>query len=101
LREVADGLLPENRVGSKFLLPARPSLGQAAQRLSSRRRPRRYNHRERSFRRNRRRRAWAEAIRELAGPTELLDQANDNITNTPKILRSGLTVNIGPDPAVQ
>ena len=55
LREVADGLLPENRVGSKFLLPARPSLGQAGQRLSSGRRPRRYNRRERSFRRNRRR----------------------------------------------
>src|SRR5437879_2874426 len=55
LREVADGLLPENRVGSKFLLPARPSLGQAAQRLSSGRRPRRFNRRERSFRRNRRR----------------------------------------------
>jgi len=55
LCEVADSLLPENRVGSKFLLPARPSQGQAAQRLSSWRRPRRYNRRERSFRRNRRR----------------------------------------------
>ena len=55
LREVADGLLPENRVGSKFLLPPRPSQGQAAQRLSSGRRPRRCNRRERSFRRNRRR----------------------------------------------
>src|SRR5207244_13226779 len=55
LREVADGLLPESRVGSKFLLPARPSQGQAAERLSSGRRPRRYNRRERSFRRNRRR----------------------------------------------
>lgn len=55
LREVTDGLLPENRVGSKFLLPTRPSQGQAAQRLFSGRRPRRYNRRERSFRRNRRR----------------------------------------------
>ena len=54
LHEVTDGIPPENRVGSKFLLPTRPSQRQA-QRLSSGRRPRRYNRRERSFRRNRRR----------------------------------------------
>ena len=54
LREVTVGILPENRVGSKFLLPTRASQGQA-QRLFSGRRPRRYNRRERSFRRNRRR----------------------------------------------
>jgi ATP-dependent RNA helicase DeaD len=55
LREVTDGIPPENRGGSKFLLPTRPSQRQAGQRLSSGRRPRRYNRRERSFRRNRRR----------------------------------------------
>jgi ATP-dependent RNA helicase DeaD len=55
LREVTDGIPPENRDGSKFLLPTRPSQRQAGQRLSSGRRPRRYNRRERSFRRNRRR----------------------------------------------
>jgi len=55
LRDVTDGIPPENRVGSKFLLPTRPSQRQAGQRLSSGRRPRRYNRRERSFRRNRRR----------------------------------------------
>jgi hypothetical protein len=55
LREVTDGILPENHVGSKFLLPTRPSQGQAVRRLLSGRRPRRYNRRERSFRRNRRR----------------------------------------------
>ncbi len=55
LREVTNGLPPENRGGSKFLLPTRPSQRQAAQRLFSGRRPRRYNRRERSFRRNRRR----------------------------------------------
>ena len=55
LREVTDELPPENRSGSKFLLPTRPSQRQAAQRLFSGRRPRRYNRRERSFRRNRRR----------------------------------------------
>ena len=55
LREVTDGIPAENRVGSKFLLPARPSQRQAGQRLSSGRRPQRYNRRERSFRRNRRR----------------------------------------------
>ncbi len=55
LREVPDGLLPENRGGSKFLLPTRPSQGLATRRLSSGRRPQRYNRRERSFRRNRRR----------------------------------------------
>jgi ATP-dependent RNA helicase DeaD len=54
LREFPDGLLPENRTGSKFLLPTRPSQG-ATLRSSSGRRPRRYNRRERSFRRNRRR----------------------------------------------
>jgi len=47
LREVADGLLPESRVGSKFLLPARPSQGQAAERLSSGRRPRRVEYKPR------------------------------------------------------
>ncbi len=55
LREVTDGIPAENRVGSKFLLPARPSQRQAGQRLSSGRRPQRYNRRERSYRRNRRR----------------------------------------------
>ncbi len=55
LREVTDGIPPENLGGSKFLLPTRPSQRQAGQRLSSGRRPRRYNRRERSFRRNRRR----------------------------------------------
>src|SRR5713101_5905141 len=55
LREVPDGLVPENRGGSKFLLPTRPSQGLATRRLSSGRRPQRYNRRERSFRRNRRR----------------------------------------------
>jgi ATP-dependent RNA helicase DeaD len=55
LREVTDGIPAENRVGSKFLLPTRPSQRQAGQRLSSGRRPQRYNRRERSFRRNRRR----------------------------------------------
>ena len=55
LHEVADGIPLENRMGSKFLLPTRPSQGQAARRLSSGRRPRRYNRRERAFRRNRRR----------------------------------------------
>ncbi len=55
LREVTEGIPPENRVGSKFLLPTRPSQGQAGQRLFSGRRPRRYNRKERSFRRNRRR----------------------------------------------
>jgi ATP-dependent RNA helicase DeaD len=54
LREVTDVIPPENRVGSKFLLPTRPSQ-RAGQRLFSGRRPRRYNRRERSFRRNRRR----------------------------------------------
>lgn len=54
LREIIDGLPPENRVGSKFLLPMRSSQGQASLRFSGRR-PRRYNRRERSFRRNRRR----------------------------------------------
>jgi ATP-dependent RNA helicase DeaD len=55
LRQVTDGIPPENRVGSKFLLPTRPSQRQAGQRLSSGRRPQRYNRRERSYRRNRRR----------------------------------------------
>jgi ATP-dependent RNA helicase DeaD len=55
LREVTDEIPPENRGGSKFLLPTRPSQRQAGQRLSSGRRPQRYNRRERSYRRNRRR----------------------------------------------
>ena len=55
LHEVTEGIPPESRVGSKFLLSTRPSQRQAAQRLFSGRRPRRYNRRERSFRRNRRR----------------------------------------------
>ena len=55
LREVTNGLPTENRGGSKFLLPTRPSQRQAAHRLFSGRRLRGYNRRERAFRRNRRR----------------------------------------------